>query len=695
VKIYSVGVIGAGYVSSYHLRALKNLDNVRVIGITDQDPLRAAKVAADFGVPFLESVRELYARNPEVIHVLTPPPAHCAVALEALESGCHVFVEKPLASSVEECDLMINKAVSVRRILSVNHSAKFDPAVQKALQMIKVGAIGEVQSVGYFRSSEYAPYSGGPMPLPYRDAGYPFRDIGIHALYLMETFLGEIQDIEVRPRGTGLDVHLLFDQWSALVHCQKGVGSFQLSWSSRPMQHTLSIHAHRGTIFLDLFLGTCIVSRKLPIPKALEALVNAISMASLSVGQVFWNSIRVATGRLVRGPDIHASIREFYAALSKGSPPPVSAYEGKRMVAWVEKIARAADARKSRPAAISSASKPASILVTGATGFLGTALVKALLSQGKRVRLLARRGSAEMSQPSLDVCAGDLGDPDAVDLAIRDAEIVYHVGAATHGSWADYESGTIWGTKNVVASCLRHQVRTLVYVSSLSVLSYAALRARARVDESAQLEEFPEKRGDYANSKLKAEKIVMEAVRDTKLRAVILRPGNIFGPGAERIPPYGVIPIGNHWVVIGGGDAILPLVYVSDVVDALLKSAECSQAIGRVIHLVDPEQITQREYLKYCQSKMPEIRVHYIPRSLLYCGAAGMQGLGTLARKNVPLTLYRLRSIKPYIGFDCTAARQLLEWTPRIGVRKGLEMTFLDLPVPMDQLHSLSIRNGS
>src|SRR5438445_13178217 len=109
----------------------------------------------------------------------------------------------------------------------------------------------------------------------------------------------------------------------------------------------------------------------------------------------------------------------------------------------------------------------------------------------------------------------------------------------------------------------------------------------------------------------------MEAVRNNSLRAVILRPGNVFGPGSERIPPYGVIPIGNHWIVIGRGDALLPLVYVDDVIDALLKSAECDKAIGQVIHLVDTEQITQREYLKYCQSKMPEIRVHYVPRSSL------------------------------------------------------------------------------
>ena len=186
MRTLRVGLIGAGYVSSYHVRALQSLKNVQIVGITDQDPGRAARVASEFEIPFLESSRALRSANPEVIHVLTPPSTHCAVALEALEMGCHVFVEKPMAASEEECDLMIEKAASVARTLSVNHSAKFDPSIQSAMRLIESGAIGDVLSVEYFRSSEYPTYAGGPLPPPYRDGGYPFRDIGIHALYLME-----------------------------------------------------------------------------------------------------------------------------------------------------------------------------------------------------------------------------------------------------------------------------------------------------------------------------------------------------------------------------------------------------------------------------------------------------------------------------------------------------------------------------
>jgi 2-alkyl-3-oxoalkanoate reductase len=133
---------------------------------------------------------------------------------------------------------------------------------------------------------------------------------------------------------------------------------------------------------------------------------------------------------------------------------------------------------------------------------------------------------------------------------------------------------------------------------------------------------------------------------------------------------------------MGGGNTLLPLVYVDDVVDALLKSAECDEANGQIIQLVDAEQITQREYLKYCLSKLREIKVHHMPMALLYCAAAGMQCLGAVARINAPLTIYRLRSIRPHIEFRCDIAQRVIGWEPKVGVRKGLENTFSKLPAP-------------
>jgi predicted dehydrogenase/nucleoside-diphosphate-sugar epimerase len=684
-KVYRVGVIGAGNISSCHILALRSLDRVEIIGITDLDQVRGKHVATTWQIPFFPSAQEMYRAKPDVVHILTPPSSHCAVALEALANGCHVFVEKPMATSQEECDLLIQQAEAVKRTLSVDHSAKFDPTVQKALHLVSSGAIGAILSVDYFRSSEYPPYSGGPMPPHYQDGGFPFRDIGVHALYLAETFLGEIKNIETTHRGTGCHTQLMFDEWSGVVHCDNGTARFQLSWTSRPIQHILSIHGASGNIVLDLYLGTCVINKSLPVPKPVEAIVNSIVTAFHTICQLFWNISCVAMGKFVRGADIHSSVREFYSALSTGASPPVSVLEGKRMVQWLEKYALEADIDKRQRVSPCFKPKPASILVTGGTGFLGRALVSVLASSGERVRLLVRRMPPEeiKNHPLVEIVLGDLGDPDVVDRAVQGVEIVYHIGAATSGSWSDHECGTIWGTKNVVNSCLRHRVMKLVYVSSLSVLEYASLPGHARLTESSRLETFPEKRGHYAKAKLQAEEIVREAIQKRGLKAVILRPGSVFGPGAEKVSPYGIVSFGNRWLVMGNGKTLLPLVYVDDVIEAFLKAAASDKAIGQILHLVDPDQIIQQRYLEYALDKMPEIRVAYVPMAILNCAAAAMQALVAVIHRGAPLTPYRLRSIKPGIEFDCSAAHNTLDWVPSIGTQRGLEITFGQLQVPL------------
>ena len=111
-----------------------------------------------------------------------------------------------------------------------------------------------------------------------------------------------------------------------------------------------------------------------------------------------------------------------------------------------------------------------------------------------------------------------------------------------------------------------------------------------------------------------AEKIVLDAVRQQGLPAVILRPGQIFGAGAEKVAPSGTIAIAGRWVVIGSGKLRLPLVYVEDVVDALLLAEQGNHLSGSVFHLVDPTMVTQNEYLELCR-KVPgnALRIWRLP----------------------------------------------------------------------------------
>jgi predicted dehydrogenase/nucleoside-diphosphate-sugar epimerase len=675
---FRVALVGTGGISGHHIRGLRSLENVEIVGLSDLDQDRAQRVSAEWRIPNVcRDLAALSALRPDVVHILTPPASHAPLTIEALDRGFHVFVEKPMGVTVEECDRMIAKAKSAGRVLSVNHSARFDPPLLRALELVKKGAIGEVLAADYIRSSEYPPFAGGALPAYYRDGGYPFRDIGVHALYVIEAFLGEIQSVRAQHYGTGRHYHLMFDEWRAQVECRSGAGQIHLSWNSRPMQNTVVVQGTSGALVVDSFLQTCTLKRCLPGPKAISMVWNATMGTQLYMGQVMGTLARVATKRLAAGPDIQNSIRQFYAALAVGTPPPVLPEEGRRMVAWLETAARPADEERCRRRQLPPLLEKASILVTGGSGFLGTALLRSLATSGESVRVLARRAPLNefASNPRISYLQGDLGQPEVVERAMEGIETVYHVGAAMNGWWEDYQAGTLHGTRNVAESARRHGVKKVVYVSSLSVLEYITLKTGQRVDETAALEREPQRRGFYTQSKLEAERIVVDAI-SRGLNAVIVRPGQIFGRGAEQFAPYGTISMAGRWFVMGNGKTELPLVYVDDVVDALILAAKTDAADGKIVQLVDPKSVNQREYVSFARRRDASLKVGYVPLPVLYTAALGLEILSKLLGRSVPLTFYRLRSLKSRLAFDCSAAKDLLGWFPRKGVRLGLEETF-------------------
>lgn len=683
---FRAGVVGAGYVANHHLRAMRDLGFVEIVAICDSDPKRARELAARFGIPHVcKSIEEMSAARPEVIHILTPPSSHCDLTLRALELGCHVFVEKPMADTVAECDAMIAKAREKGRVLSVNHSARFDPVVLQAAELVKSGVCGDILAVHFIRSSDYPPYAGGPLPAPYSQGSYPFRDLGVHGLYMLELFLGPIRKLSVTWAGTGRHQLLKLDEWRAQAWTEKGTGYMFLSWNTQPLQNELLIQGTRGIIHVDCFLQTCELSKTLPGPKQIGFVINGFINAVRRSWNVPWNMVRFATGKLKPSPGIYRSVQDFYHALAEGKPVPVPAEEGRSMMALVCDSVAEADRQveamhrdeAARPV------EPARILVTGGGGFLGGELVRRLREQGESVRLLLRRppesGSpADPASPGgpVSIVYGSLGQPDVVDRAVAGVEVVYHVGAAMKGGPAEFEQATVWGTRNIIDSCLRQGVKRLIYVSSMGIMDHAGHRTGDPVTENSPVEPEPMNRGTYTRTKLDAENMVFHAIRHQGLPAVIIRPGQIFGPGAEKVTPNGVIAIAGKWIVSGSGDRQLPLVYRDDVVDALLLAAESESAVGQVFNIVDTAPIVQNDYLKWQKNALGATKVWRVPEWFLLFAAYGIELLGKMLKRNVPLSRYKIRSLKPLSPFNVILAENTLGWKPRIGVEDGLRRTF-------------------
>ena len=186
-------------------------------------------------------------------------------------------------------------------------------------------------------------------------SAYPFQDIGVHGLCLLEAFLGPVRAADIRYASTGRDVKLLFDEWRATVDCENGTGHMYLSWNERPMQNLLIVHGTHGVMYVDCVLQSCTIRKAYSAPKPVEIILGAVGASAATLSAVARNVFRFATGKLVPSPGIHHSVCEFYRSLAAGIPPPVRPDEARRMVDVLQPAAMSPRAPLARPTFLSRA----------------------------------------------------------------------------------------------------------------------------------------------------------------------------------------------------------------------------------------------------------------------------------------------------------------------------------------------------
>lgn len=320
------------------------------------------------------------------------------------------------------------------------------------------------------------------------------------------------------------------------------------------------------------------------------------------------------------------------------------------------------------------------VLVTGATGFLGGHLVNKLLKAGDRVRILARHSAnvEPLQTRGVEVVYGDLSDKASLKTAVEGIDIVYHLGAAMGGSWADYEEVTVKGTQRMLDVSLAAGVQRFVHISSLAVYQVYGLKRNAIIDETRPCDPTPEKVGSYSRSKVEAEKIVLQYY-GKGLPVTIIRPGLIYGPrGRVMFPHIGQFLKNKIFLLIGQGTNLLPFTYVENTVEAIRLAGINDAAVGQIYQVVDDSEITQREYLNKfmaaTQSKFPTLPIPFF----FFISAAflvdRLKSFGLL--KSSTFSQYGVISKYKSLRFDSSKAKKELDWDPRIGLDEGLSKTF-------------------
>ena len=143
------GVVGVGHMGRHHARILRGLSEAELVAVADVDPETARAVAADMGVTSLSDARDLIGRV-DAVTVAVPTAAHHDVSMPFLDAGIPVLVEKPIAATLAEADLMVAAAAAADVTLAVGHSERYNPAISTALSLVTSPRFVEVHRLAAF-----------------------------------------------------------------------------------------------------------------------------------------------------------------------------------------------------------------------------------------------------------------------------------------------------------------------------------------------------------------------------------------------------------------------------------------------------------------------------------------------------------------------------------------------------------------
>ena len=315
-------------------------------------------------------------------------------------------------------------------------------------------------------------------------------------------------------------------------------------------------------------------------------------------------------------------------------------------------------------------------LLTGATGFLGSHLAARLGRDGRKLRAIVRPGTdlRRIPRQVTEIVWGELGEPETLQKALAGVDVVFHTAARVSGGGSRdaFARDNVAAVETLLRAAEAAGVKRFVHVSSAGI--FGAGQKGAAIDEQTPLDPQIESRGFYAWSKAESDRLVRAFAAQSKLETVVVRPGILYGSDA---PPFLArlqfpVPRGRgRRIVVGSRRALLPLTHVENACDAIALAAERGRS-GEAYNVIDGAA-HQGEYLDLLSAHgVSNVRPTFVPPFLLWPVALGCEIVGKLAKRNLPLTRYRLKRATESLTYDTTAARETLGWTPAVDLASGV-----------------------
>ena len=296
-----VGVVGVGSMGFHHARVYSELakeGKVELVGVADANFERAKEVAKKFKTLPYSDYRELAEENLDAVSIAVPTSLHKQAALNFIERGTSVLVEKPIAESIESAEAIIKAAEKNGVVLMVGHIERFNPAVLKLKELIEKGELGDIVTISAKRV--------GPMAARIRDVGI-IIDLGVHDIDVISYLFGRpIEEVYARAGNVihpaGVEDHALIT-----LGFKDGSGIVETNWLTPHKIRTLNVVGTGGIAYLDYieqslrlyndeWIKEAKIRKREPLRNELEHFIECVERGKRPIvdGEAGLHALRVA-----------------------------------------------------------------------------------------------------------------------------------------------------------------------------------------------------------------------------------------------------------------------------------------------------------------------------------------------------------------------------------------------------------------
>jgi predicted dehydrogenase len=343
-------ILGAGGISPMHAAVLRDLPNARLVAVCDLSPERGNRLARAYAIPdaFCSMEAMLERSRPDVVHVLLPPSEHVRCAVQCLEAGAHVFVEKPMGVSLAECGELRRAAVARGRTVGVNHNMLYRPVVQRLIGEIRANRLGRLAhvTVGWSIPPEKIRHVAS-VRYAFEAPQNALLEWAVHPLSIIRRLLGRLEEVcAVAGRERSTESGQAYtSSWQASMRCERGTAQLVLAVGEGYDCGWVDVLGEDALAHVDIRQDAMILSEHRPGRPSIAGLRHALSNAGrlvASAGRNYRDDVLAMFGSRSHGTPAELAMRDsihaFYAALERGQCPPEGLDQGAATVEYCERL---------------------------------------------------------------------------------------------------------------------------------------------------------------------------------------------------------------------------------------------------------------------------------------------------------------------------------------------------------------------